>query len=327
VYHESAELLKTLTTITHYHESRKKKTSFIIEIEVILKTLPRIIIVDFIRGAAKITMTQGVWILTVFAVSAVLTILLLPAAAYSDETLKQPSLKVMTYNIRACDFGLKKIIAVLKQENADIIALQEVDKFVKRTGRLDQPKKISRALGMHYTFRKHFSYQGGEFGLALLSRYRIDQVERIKVTRSNLILLKARVHTSGQPIGVIVVHFHPTNPFDDKKTKQVNTAARKREAKKAFDTAGRFKSPVLIMGDFNADSGSYSYTLFKEKYQDACVRAGNLWSKTWPAKFPITRIDYIWASKDFKILSCGAIKSNASDHRPVVATIQMGPVD
>ena len=187
--------------------------------------------------------------------------------------------------------------------------------------------KISQALGMYYTFRKHFSYQGGEFGLALLSRYRIDQVKRIKVKRSNLILLKARVHTAGQPIGVIVVHFHPTNPFDDKAVKESNTAARKREAKKAFDTAGRFKSPVLIMGDFNAASGSYSYNLFKEKYQDVCFKAGSLWSKTWPAKFPITRIDYIWASRHFKILSCSTIKSNASDHRPVAAKIQLIPAE
>ncbi len=245
----------------------------------------------------------------------------------SDKVQKHPPLKVMTYNIRACDFGLKNIIATLKQANADIIALQEVDKFVKRTGRVDQPKKISKVLGMHYAFRKHFSYQGGEFGLALLSRYRIDQVERIRAKRSNLILLKARVHTPGSPIRVVVGHFHPSNPFDDKAVKEANASARKREARKAFDTAGRFKSPVLIMGDFNAATGSYAYNIFKEKYQDACGTAGNLWSKTWPAKFPLTRIDYIWVSKHFKILSCGTIKSNASDHRPVVAKIQISPID
>jgi endonuclease/exonuclease/phosphatase family metal-dependent hydrolase len=259
----------------------------------------------------------------IISIIPVLIFLLLPALASPEITQKLPPLKVMTYNIRACDFGLKNIIATLKQANADIIALQEVDKYVKRTGRVDQPKKISQALGMYYTFRKHFSYQGGEFGLALLSRYRIDQVKRMKVKRSNLILLKARVHAPGQTVGVVVVHFHPTNPFDDKATKESNTSARKREAKKAFDTASRFQSPVLIMGDFNAASGSYAYDLFKEKYQDACESTGNLWRKTWPAKFPVTRIDYIWASKHFKILSCRTINSHASDHRPVVARIQL----
>lgn len=108
-------------------------------------------------------------------------LLLLPLIGHTDGAQKNLPLKVMTYNIRACDFGLKKIITTLKAADADIIALQEVDKFVKRTGRVDQPMKISQALGMYYTFRKHFSYQGGEFGLALLSRYRIDQVKRIKV--------------------------------------------------------------------------------------------------------------------------------------------------
>ena len=130
------------------------------------------------------------------------------------------SLRVMTYNIRAADYGLNGIIATLQEAKADIIALQEVDKLVRRTGRKDQPKEIARILGMNCVFRKHFSYQGGEFGLALLSRYKIDHIERVRVRRSNLILLKARVHTPELPVNVIVVHFHPTNPLDKEITKK-----------------------------------------------------------------------------------------------------------
>ena len=131
-----------------------------------------------------------------------------------------PPLRVMTYNIRAADYGLTRIIATLEQGKADIIALQEVDKLVRRTGSIDQPKRIAHCLGMNYVFRKHFSYQGGEFGLTLLSRYKIDEVKRVQVPRSNLILLKARAHTPGQPIMVIVVHFHPTNPLDKSNKKK-----------------------------------------------------------------------------------------------------------
>jgi endonuclease/exonuclease/phosphatase family metal-dependent hydrolase len=232
------------------------------------------------------------------------------------------SFRVMTYNIRAADYGINGIIATLQEAKADIIALQEVDKLVKRTGKIDQPEKIARSLGMNCVFRKHFSYQGGEFGLALLSRYKIDHVERVRVRRSNLILLKARVHTPGYPVNVIVVHFHPTNPLDKATTKKENDAARLREAKRAFEIATIHDTPFLIMGDFNANSGSPAYGLFSEKFQDCCRVAGGLWGKTWPAKFPITRIDYIWVSRHFKVLRCRTLGRRASDHLPVMAEIQ-----
>ena len=232
------------------------------------------------------------------------------------------SLRVMTYNIRAADYGLKRIIATVQKGEADIIALQEVDKLVRRTGRIDQPKKIARSLGMKYVFRKHFSYQGGEFGLVLLSRYKIDHVERVRVRRSNLVLLKARVHTPERPVTVIVVHFHPTNPLDKATIKKENDAARLREAKRAFEIATIYDTSYLIMGDFNANSGSPAYGLFAEKFQDCCRVGGGLWDKTWPAKFPITRIDYIWVSRHFRVLRCRTLESNASDHLPVVAEIQ-----
>lgn len=208
------------------------------------------------------------------------------------------SLRVITYNIRAADYGLKRIIATLKKGEADIIALQEVDKLVRRTGRMiDPPEKIARSLGMNYVFRKHFLSQGGEFELALFSRYKIDHVERFRVRRSNLVLLKARVHTPERPVGVIVVHFHPTNPLDKAITIKENNAARLREAKRAFEIATTYDTPFLIMGDFNANSRSPAYGLFAEKFQDCCRVGGGLWDKTWPAKFPITRIDYIWVSR------------------------------
>ena len=240
---------------------------------------------------------------------------------HARDDLSAP-LRVMTYNIRAADYGLSGIIATLKKGQADIIALQEVDKLVRRTGRIDQPKRIARSLGMNYVFRKHFSYQGGEFGLTLLSRFNIDQVERVQVQRSNLILLKARVHTPGQPTIVIVVHFHPTNPLDKSSTKKENDAARLREAKRALELATTCKAPLLIMGDFNDTPGSPAYGLFTERFQDCCGVAGDWWEKTWPASFPITRIDYIWVSRHFRVLRCYAPHSSASDHLPVIAEIQ-----
>lgn len=237
------------------------------------------------------------------------------------ETRDAAPLRLMTYNIRAADFGLRGIIMTLRQAKADIIALQEVDRGVRRTGRVDQPRRLSKALAYHGVFRRHFRYQGGDYGLMLLSRYRIDRVQRLSVKHSKLIILQARVHTPGRPLTVFVVHFHPTNPLDDQKKRNANDRARLREARRVLASTIKTKGPVVIMGDFNDDTGSPPYRLFASHFQDACDKAGGWWDKTWPATFPVTRIDYIWASPKIRIKRCRALFSGASDHRPVVADV------
>lgn len=248
-------------------------------------------------------------------------LLLLSQACLASGPGQAPTLRLMTYNIRAADFGLSGIIKVLRQTKADIIALQEVDRGVRRTGRVDQPRRFSRALAYHGVFRRHFRYQGGDYGLMLLSRYRIDRVQRLSVQHSKLIILQARVHTPGRSLTVFVVHFHPTNPLDEKQKRDINDRARMREARRIYDVARKIEGPVIIMGDFNDDTGSPPYRLFASRFQDACDKAGGWWDKTWPAKFPLTRIDYIWASPQIRIRRCRTLSSEASDHRPVLADV------
>jgi endonuclease/exonuclease/phosphatase family metal-dependent hydrolase len=250
-------------------------------------------------------------------------LLLLSQASQASEPGHAPTLRLMTYNIRAADFGLRGIIKTLRQTKADIIALQEVDRRVRRTGRVDQPQRFSRALAYHGVFRRHFRYQGGDYGLMLLSRYRIDRVQRLSVKYSNLKILQARVHTPGRPLTVFVVHFHPTNPLGDQKKRNINDRARMREARRVLASAIKIKGPVVIMGDFNDDTGSPPYRLMADHFQDACDKAGGWWDKTWPATFPVTRIDYIWVSPKIRIKRCRTLSSEASDHRPVVADVAL----
>lgn len=133
----------------------------------------------------------------------------------------------------------------------------------------------------------------------------------------------ARVNIPNQPIGVVVVHFHPTNPFDDKDIQDINTRARHREAKEAFNAAKSFDYPTVIMGDFNDIPGSTPYELFASTFQDAAQVVGKSNRKTWPSVFPVTQIDYIWVSKRIHGVNCQTMKSRASDHLPLVADIQL----
>lgn len=52
-----------------------------------------------------------------------------------------------------------------------MVALQEVDSMVERTGRVDQTTVLGQLTGMHSVFGTFFDYQGGRYGMSLLSRY------------------------------------------------------------------------------------------------------------------------------------------------------------
>ncbi len=230
-------------------------------------------------------------------------------------------LRVVTYNTLAADRGLKGIARTLKAANADLIGLQEVDRNTRRSGKSDQPAMLARALGMNVAFVPHFDFQGGQFGLALLSRYPIVRADRIRIKGSRLSLLDAIIKAPQGELHVVVAHFTVTFPFRDAKEQAATGAARLLEAKAASALVASETRPVLVLGDMNDDSGSPTYDVFAPDLQDSCEVKGGGLAKTWNSAFPITRIDYIWASKAFDVQSCNTLDSVASDHLPVLAVL------
>lgn len=107
-----------------------------------------------------------------------------------------PVLRLLTYNIHHAE-GLDgkvdydRIARVIRETKADLVALQEVDIHTQRTDRVDQARTIASKLGMHQVFGRAIHFQGGQYGLAVLSRwpilthkvhalpYRINQEPRI----------------------------------------------------------------------------------------------------------------------------------------------------
>jgi endonuclease/exonuclease/phosphatase family metal-dependent hydrolase len=176
---------------------------------------------------------------------------------------------------------------------------------------------------MNVFFAPFFPWQGGEFGLALLSKHPIVKARAVKVKGSRLSQIDAVVRTPSGDVHVIVVHFTVTFPFRDKKETDACDAARLAEAKTAYALATASDLPVLVMGDMNDDSGSPPYEVFAKSLQDSCEVKGGGLAKTWNSALPITRIDYIWASTQFTVQSCDTLTGQASDHLPVLAELSL----
>lgn len=246
-----------------------------------------------------------------------------PASAAREPVVEPasvvPELRVVTYNILAGNYGVGEVIVALRSLDADVVALQEVDRDTRRSGRVDQPSVIAEALGMEVAFAHHRRYDGGQIGVALLSRYALANVRRIALPGGGLAALDAEVRLASDVVRVLVVHLHPTDPRDSVAKQAKMDAARLREARAVLDLAGRSTGPTIVLGDFNARASGPEYAAFARVLSDACPGG----DATWPATFPIIRIDYVWTSTGLRSLGCPRFAPSASDHRPVVVDLAL----
>nr|MDQ3389574.1 hypothetical protein [Gemmatimonadota bacterium] len=106
--------------------------------------------------------------------------LLLTSACASHGVAPAPAseVRVLIYNMHAGkDAGgvnnLERMATVVRETGADLVLLQEVDRGTLRSGGVDQPATLARLTGLHAAFGSTLDYQGGEYGIALLSRWPI----------------------------------------------------------------------------------------------------------------------------------------------------------
>ena len=232
--------------------------------------------------------------------------------------------RVMTYNIHHGEgldgkVDLLRISDVIKREQADIVALQEVDKGVARTARRDLPAELAALTGMTCVFSNNFHYQGGEYGNAVLTRFPIVRwtdshyVMLRPGEQRGLLQLELRVHEQD----VIFMNTHIDYRPDDAE-RLMNVAEIHRLLSKYH---GR---PIIIAGDFNDNPDSRMHAKMKEQFDDAWELIGQGDGFTYPAEAPRKRIDYLWISRDKGVIPIEAWvpESDASDHRPMVTEFQ-----
>jgi endonuclease/exonuclease/phosphatase family metal-dependent hydrolase len=228
---------------------------------------------------------------------------------------------VMTYNIHHAEgtdgvLDLERIARIIREQKPDLVALQEVDDSAARSGRVAQSAELGRLTGMYAVFGKAMDFQGGAYGQAILSRWKIKdhQVHQLpqRVGREPRILLVTAIEA---PMGVITfASVHLDHEIEEIRLQQA-AAVNHRFA------AGDTPSLKILAGDFNAGPDSGTMKAFAGDWLDSAENAGF----TIPAGNPRRRIDYILATPKS---AWRAVRSEvlnepvASDHRPVVAQIE-----
>ena len=232
--------------------------------------------------------------------------------------------RVVSYNIKHCRgmdniVNWKRTADTLRALKPDIVGLQEVDLRATRSNSVNQAYELGRALDMHAAFGKIMDFQGGRYGMAILSRYPFRDVRSLPLPPGNepRIALIAEVRLpNGQPMLVINVHFDWVR--DDR--------LRYGQASALAEFLRTVKMPYLLLGDFNDQPGSRTLNLFHELAAE--VTKPNDKRFTFPANQPRVEIDFIfaapqhrWSAQQTRVIE----ESTTSDHRPVFSEMTLRP--
>jgi endonuclease/exonuclease/phosphatase family metal-dependent hydrolase len=245
---------------------------------------------------------------------------LLPSA--SEPALAAKSLRVMTYNIHVGvgmdkKLDLQRIADVITKEKPDLVGLQEVDRGVRRTEGKDEIVELASLTRMHYAFAHNLDYQGGQYGVAVLSRYPIKNIDHRKFENRRESerrgMLRIEVEVSGRTL--TFVNTHLDYQYAD---------GRLFEAEQMLRFLRDVKGPLIVVGDFNDEPSGDTYKLMREGFDDAWSRSKDA-GLSYPADKPVKRIDYIFTRRSdrSRVKKAWIISSLASDHLPVVAEVEL----
>lgn len=242
-------------------------------------------------------------------------------------------IRVMTYNIlhgeapglkgSANKVDLKYVANVIKSENPDIVALQEVDSMWSRSNNQFQPKVLSELTGMPYYYysdsRSFTDTAGWGYGIAILSKYKIKDCETLFLPyyyhsgSENWVNSIVTVEfPNGKELKFVCAHFD-----------YLYANNRLLEAQATNNIAENSDIPVILAGDLNSHPESAPIKELKKKYIQTCKKC----DLTFSSDRPGMKLDYIFFSRNspFELISEKVIQNDetrfASDHFPYVVEL------
>ena len=246
---------------------------------------------------------------------------------HSTTTFKNSTnqLKVLSYNIHHANppmhkdsIDLSAIIQVIKDSDADLVALQEIDSDTERSGSGNQAQKIGDALGMQVFFGKSIDFQNGAYGVAILSRF--------PIIASKVYKLPSKPKTHGEPrvLAMSLIQLPDAQTIWFASThldSQKEDTNRILQIAELLNITANLNQPVLLAGDFNAVANSPVITSLDSVFTRTCSSC----PPTIPVQNPSKAIDFIaFKPKSFFKLNNHRVidEHYASDHLPVFASFQ-----
>lgn len=254
------------------------------------------------------------------------------AITRSSDYSHSGNIKVMSYNIHHANppskpnlIDIDAIVKTIKAQEPDLVALQEVDVNTARSGTINQAEQIASKLKMNVFFGKAIDYDGGEYGVAILSKFPISEAvvhqlpTKPETNGEPRILVTVKVALPGGP----VIRF--ANTHLDAQKDSVN---RQMQMEKILAISSTDSLPFIIGGDFNATPETGVIKALDNSFIRTCNPcAPTFLTNASGAPIPLKVIDFIaykHPSDNFSLIDHQVVEERyASDHMPIVAVINI----
>ncbi len=224
----------------------------------------------------------------------------------SDKTAAGGDLTVATHNVNADNpdpVGTARDVAA---SGADVLALEELTATAVPT--------YEKALASTYP------YHSVEGTVGVWSKYPLTDVRSVDIKLGWTRAMRATVTAPAGQVGVYVAHLPSVRV-----KMEAGFTARQRD--KSADALGEAISHeplknVVLLGDLNGTMNDRALNAVTSQMRSTQGAVGNGFGFSWPASFPMARIDQIMV-KGAKPESSWTLPQTGSDHLPIAARVKV----
>lgn len=234
------------------------------------------------------------------------------------QKLERP-VRVMTYNVQGHAAFVKPdhiddIAETINRLRPDIVAINEGHRHTWQAYFQDHVARLSSLTGMRAAFAPSYTFMGGKFGNAVLTRGEILRTDTHDLPSRGepRTLFETVLRVNGATITFYVTHLSAWGSLQNEQRAQ------------QLECIGKIvqgsKYPFVLAGDINARPEADEMVRF--------LRSGTLMlcgQNLDPThKVMNQRIDHIFASPEWRVVSAIVPNVGPSDHRPVVVELDFG---
>ena len=233
-----------------------------------------------------------------------------------QKEVQYQTIKIASYNVRNAkgmdnmtDF--ERVADVINKIDAHAIAIQELDSATERSKGIVVLDELAKRTNMHASFNGSIDYQGGKYGVGILSKEKPIRKEAIALPgreeKRSLLIVELKDY-------VICCTHLSLNEEDRQASMEIIEAQTKK-----YDS-----KPVFFVGDLNAEPDSDEISKLSESW----VMLNDPTQPTFPSNNPNVTIDYLLLKQNEKfthsVIHAEVVNEPmASDHRPLFVKLEI----